>query len=190
MSRIDEALIFASNAHMGQVRKVTGVPYIIHPMEVASIIASMTSNEDVIIAGLLHDTIEDCDVDPLEIKNLFGARVAAIVQSESEDKLADLPPEATWKQRKEESLLMLEHTKNLDVKILWLADKLANIRSFYKGYQEEGDNIWLHFHQKDPKEHKWYYESCLKLLSDLDNTLAYKEFKQLVISLFGGIKND
>lgn len=187
MSRIDEALVFASNAHMGQVRKVNGVPYIIHPMEVASIIASMTSNEDVIIAGLLHDTIEDCDVDPAEIKAKFGAKVAAIVQSESEDKLADLPPEATWKQRKEESLLMLEHTKNLDVKILWLADKLANIRSYYQGYQNEGDAVWLHFHQKDPKEHKWYYESCLALLSDLENTLAYQELKDLVNKLFGGM---
>ena len=167
MTRLEEAVAFATEAHAGQVRKITNAPYIVHPLEVAEIIKSITDNEDVIIAGLLHDTIEDCDVDPRVIKEKFGPRVSALVQGESEDKLSDLPPAQTWKQRKEESLLMLEYTKDPDVKILWMGDKLSNIRSFYQGYLEYGDDLWNFFNQKDPREHKWYYETIGKYLIDL-----------------------
>ena len=105
---LNKALMFACEKHSKQVRKVDNVPYICHPMEVASIIATMTVDEDVISAGLLHDTIEDCGVDPIDLRNMFGTKIFKLVYSESEDKLADLPPEETWMKRKEESLAILE----------------------------------------------------------------------------------
>ena len=118
---LDDAIHFAAQAHAGQMRKMANTPYILHPLEVAVIISTMTDNEDVMAAGLLHDTVEDCDVDPKEIKARFGPRVAALVQSETEDKLSERPAAETWMERKEESLLMLQHTKDTDVKIQWMA---------------------------------------------------------------------
>lgn len=157
--RLNEAIRFASDCHAGQVRKFGGTPYILHPLEVAAVIGTITNDEDTLIAGLLHDTVEDCDVDPALIKEKFGARVAALVQSETEDNRSDRPPEETWKQRKEESLLMLENTKDLGVKIMWLGDKLSNIRSFHREFDKEGNAVWLHLHQKDPAMQQWYYET-------------------------------
>lgn len=186
MGLLEEAICFAAEAHSGQKRKMTGIPYILHPMEVASIIASITGDEDVMMAGLLHDTIEDCDVDPREIKRRFGARVSALVQSETEDRLSDRPPEETWKERKEESLLMLGMTSDRDVKILWLADKLSNMRSFYREFQKRGDAIWQGMHQKDPKMHEWYYKTIAENTRELSDTAAYAEYVRLVDAVFGG----
>ncbi|MCF0113719.1 MAG: bifunctional (p)ppGpp synthetase/guanosine-3',5'-bis(diphosphate) 3'-pyrophosphohydrolase, partial [Erysipelotrichaceae bacterium] len=70
--KLDDAIIFATKCHSGQLRKIVNTPYILHPLEVATIISTMTPDEDLMIAGLLHDVIEDCNVDPKEIKNRFG----------------------------------------------------------------------------------------------------------------------
>ena len=183
--RFNEAIRFASEAHAWQIRKMANTPYILHPMEVAAIIGSITADEDVMIAGLLHDTVEDCDVDPREIKERFGARVSALVQSETEDKLSDRPAAETWMQRKEESLLMLEHTKDRDVKILWLSDKLSNIRSFYREYLKRGDAVFQHLNQKDPKMQGWYYRTIAGDLKELSDTAAYAEYVRLVDEVFG-----
>lgn len=183
--KFDQAIAFAAAAHAGQVRKIANTPYILHPMEVASIIATMTNDEDVLIAGLLHDTIEDCNADPEEIRTKFGKRAAALVQSETEDKLSDRPPAETWMARKEESLLMLQHTKDRDVKILWLADKLSNIRSFHREYMKSGDALWQHLNQKDSSKQAWYYRSVIDCVSELSDTDAYREFCRLVGDIFG-----
>ena len=118
MNVLEEAIQFATEAHQGQMRKLANTPYILHPLEVASIISTLTSDLDTMAAGVLHDTVEDCDVDPKVIKEKFGARVSALVQSETEDKMSTRPAAETWMERKEESLLMLGLTKDKDVKIL------------------------------------------------------------------------
>lgn len=183
--KLNEAIKFATDCHAGQMRKMANTPYILHPMEVAAIISTMSDDEDLMIAGLLHDTVEDCNVDPRVIKEKFGARVSALVQSETEDKMSDRPASETWQQRKEESLLMLEHTKDRSVKIMWLADKLSNIRSFYREYLKNGDRIWSCLNQKDPKMHGWYYKTIAVLLSELSGSAAYEEYAELVQKMFG-----
>lgn len=181
---LEEAIFFATEAHHGQVRKMADTPYILHPLEVASIISTITHDQEVMAAGLLHDTVEDCGVDPKEIKEKFGARVAALVQSETEDKLSDRPASETWQQRKEESLVMLENTKNIDVKILWLADKLSNMRSFYREYMRQGDRIWEYLNQKDKKMHAWYYRTIAENLKEFSTYAAYQEYVELVEKVF------
>ena len=183
--RLNDAIMFATKAHDGQIRKMANTPYIFHPLEVATIIATMTDDEDTMIAGLLHDTVEDCDVDPKEIRAKFGARVSALVQSETEDRLSSKPPSETWQARKEESLLMLGNTKDREVKILWLGDKLSNIRSFYREHCKKGDEVWKGLHQKDPKMQRWYYVTIAEYLSELSDTAAYKEYVELVNKTFG-----
>ncbi len=185
---LEDALEFATEKHHGQVRKMRHTPYILHPMEVAVIISTMTPSEETIAAGLLHDVVEDCDVDPLEIRARFGPRVAALVASETEDKLSTRPPEETWMERKEESLLMLYHTHDKDVYTLWLADKLSNIRSFYREWLQVGHQVWSHLHQKDPSIQAWYYRTIEAYLKkDMSDTAAYIEYCHLVDTIFEGI---
>lgn len=181
---LEKAIVFATEAHSGQVRKLSGTPYILHPLEVAAIISTLTDDKDIMAAGCLHDTIEDCGVDPLEIRRLFGSRVYALVQSETEDKLADRPPAETWFERKQDSLLMLSHTKDEAVRIMWLADKLSNIRSFYREYLKKGSAIWNALNQKDPAMQAWYYRTIAENLVSLKDTAAYKEYVQLVNEIF------
>ena len=186
----DRGLRFATRKHAGQVRKFSALPYILHPIEVAVIISTMTDDEDAMVAGLLHDTLEDTETTPEEIKEEFGAHILALVSSESEDKLGNQPADLTWKQRKEDSLLSLEHTKNINVKIMWLADKLSNMRSFYRLHMKMGDSIWLQLNQKDKKEQEWYYRTVAELVPELKDTAAYMEYTELLDKVFGGQNND
>ena len=181
---LEKAIAFATKCHHGQIRKMADTPYILHPVEVAAIIATMTNDYATMAAGLLHDTIEDCNVDPREIRRRFGPRVAALVQSETEDRFSDRPAAETWMERKEDSLLFLANTKDISVKIMWLADKLSNIRSFARGYREHGDGLWQFFHQQDPKKQGWYYYRIAELLPELHDSDAYKEYIALVDEIF------
>ncbi|MBQ0110977.1 MAG: bifunctional (p)ppGpp synthetase/guanosine-3',5'-bis(diphosphate) 3'-pyrophosphohydrolase [Oscillospiraceae bacterium] len=184
---LEEAIVFATRAHDGQVRKLSKIPYILHPLEVAAIISTITDDLETMAAGVLHDTIEDCGVDPREIKEKFGPRVSALVQSETEDRLSNRPEAETWQERKEESILMLSNSKDIDVKILWLGDKLSNMRSFYREYLKKGDDVWLALHQKDKRKQEWYYRTiALHLQKDLGHTAAYEEYIGLVDKVFKG----
>jgi len=185
-SLVDKAAVFAVKAHEGQVRKFSGTPYILHPMEVATIIATMTDDPEVIASGFLHDTVEDTAVTPEQIRETFGSRVYQLVLSETEDKLSDRPLEETWEERKRDSLLALQNTHSPDVKILWLADKLSNLRSFSREYLKEGPGIWEHLHQKDPGKQEWYYRSVLECVPEFKDTLVYREFENHMNLLFGG----
>lgn len=190
MDLFDEALHFATEKHSGQRRKLSSVPYILHPMEVATVVGSMTEDREVLAAALLHDTIEDAGVTPDEIKEKFGMRVLLLVLTETEDKQADRPPEETWCQRKEETLLILENTKDIGVKMLWLGDKLANMRSFARQYRVSGDSLWSTFHQKDPAKQAWYYRLIVDYLRELEGYDAYREFTELVDYVFQNVPKD
>lgn len=177
MGKIEDAIIFATNKHNGQFRKLGHNPYIMHPLEVAQIISTMTEDEDVIIAGLLHDVIEDTDTTAEDIKAIFGPRVLELVLSETENKYRDQDASATWEKRKAETLEILRTSEDIGIKILWLADKLANLRSMYANYTVIGSKVWDNFHQKDPKKHEWYFKTVASYVEDsLKDTLAYKEF--------------
>src|SRR3954447_3708370 len=109
--RFDSALAFAARAHSAvkQERKGTDFPYVAHPIRVAEILDRFERSEDVIVAGFLHDTIEDANVTADEIRATFGARVATLVTSASEpDK--SLP----WKMRKQHTIEQLEHEHDSD----------------------------------------------------------------------------
>ena len=186
MKKLDDAIKFATDAHSGQKRKLTYSPYILHPLEAAAIAATLTSDEDVICAVVLHDTVEDTEVKITEIREKFGDRVAELVAEETENKRRDLLPEVTWQIRKEETIQRLMDTKDKDVKILWLADKLSNVRSICGAYLEIGDAVWENFNQKDKNLQKWYYKSVAKALEpDFKNTQAFKEYENILNFIFG-----
>ena len=185
---LDRAIAFATKAHSGTFRKKDGIPYILHPMEVASIAGGITTDEEVLTAALLHDTVEDTNVTLDTIKSQFGDRVAALVASETEDKRRDRSPAETWMQRKMESLAALRNAIDPGVRVLWLSDKLANRRSFARLYEKEGDRMWKDYNQTDPAQQAWYYRTIEALTSDLKDTNAWKELRALNARVFGGVK--
>lgn len=176
MNILEEAIIYATIMHQGKVRKFTGVPYILHPIEVAQILSTMTDDQEVITAGILHDIVEDTDGTITEIEKRFGKRVAELVTAESEEAYPSEDRRATWKRRKENSLRVLQSNKDLGVRMLWLADKLANLRSLASVYSERGEEMWSELNQSDPEEHRWYYRSVAEALElQLNKTGAFKE---------------
>lgn len=187
MNIYEEAIIYATIMHQGKTRRISNVPYILHPLEVAHIISNITEDIEVITAGVLHDIVEDTDGTINEIEARFGKRVAALVASETENRHSDEDPVNSWKRRKEESLFKLSNSKDMGVKILWLGDKLSNIRSLAGAFSEKGEAIWQSFHQTDPMMHKWYYKTIAEYLeADLNRTGAYKEFIQKINFLWPG----
>lgn len=184
MDKLTLAIEFAAKAHDGMVRKKDKTPYILHPLEAATIVGTMTSDQDIISAAVLHDVVEDTEITIDEIEELFGNRVRKLVESETEDKRADLPPEDTWKIRKEESLKVLKNAENVDVLMLWLGDKLANMRSFYRIWKVEGESMWQSFNQKDPEQQFWYYSTIAELTASLKKFSAWQEYNELVKIVF------
>ena len=185
MELVSEAIAFAVKAHDGMRRKKSEAPYILHPMEAAVIVGTMTDDQNLIAAAALHDVVEDANITIDEIEEKFGKRVRELVESETEDKRADLPPESTWRIRKEESLAVLKNTEDIGVLMVWLGDKLANMRAIYRDFKAEGVSMWQRFNQKDPDEQAWYYRSILKLTKTLSDTSAWLEYKALTELVFG-----
>lgn len=185
MELVSEAISFAAKAHDGMRRKTGNTPYILHPMEAAVIVGTMTDDQNVIAAAALHDVVEDAGISIEEIEEKFGKRVRELVGSETEDKRADLPPSDTWRIRKEETLAILRNTDDLDVLIVWLGDKLANIRSIYRAWKLQGDDMWQEFNQKDAKQQAWYYFTIAKLTERLSAHSAWIEYKKLIEIIFG-----
>ena len=184
MELVSEAIAFAVKAHDGMRRKKSDIPYILHPMEAAVIVGTMSEDQNLIAAAALHDVVEDAGITIEEIEERFGKRVRELVESETEDKRADLPPAATWRIRKEESLAVLKNTDDIAVLMVWLGDKLANMRAIYRDFKVEGHAMWQRFNQKDVAEQAWYYRSIVALTERLSDTSAWIEYKTLTDLVF------
>ena len=187
MNRMEEAIIYATIMHQGKARKLNGIPYILHPLEVAQILATITDNEEVITAGILHDIVEGTDGTLAEIEKRFGKRVAELVLSESENDYPGEKGDDTWQRRKEASLRVLKNNEDIGVKMLWLADKLANIRALARMYSEMGEEMWSKLSQTDSAKQRWYYRKIGELLElSLNRTGAFKEYVKHVNSIWPG----
>ena len=185
MELVSEAVAFAVKAHDGMRRKKSDAPYILHPMEAAVIVGTMTDDQNLIAAAALHDVVEDAQITIEEIEQRFGRRVRELVESETEDKRENLPPETTWRIRKEESLEVLKNTEDLGVLMVWLGDKLANMRAIYRDFKVEGVQMWQRFNQKDVAQQAWYYRTIVDLTQRLSETSAWLEYKTLTKLVFG-----
>ncbi|MEG1613817.1 MAG: HD domain-containing protein [Clostridia bacterium] len=185
--KISQAIHFITDAFDGITRKSSKQPAVFHSLEAGSIVTTMTDDKDVIVAALLHDTIEDTGVSVSDIEKNFGKRVTELVLSETEDKRSDLPPQETWKLRKIKSINLLQATNDIGVKMVFLGDKLSNMRGLYWEYKKRGADLWNDFNQKDPDAHHWYYRTIADALCELKDFSAWKEYDYLIKQLF---KND
>ena len=180
---LDRAIVFAVRAHAGTERRGKGFPYIVHPMEAVEIVATMTSDQELLAAAVLHDTVEDTDTTVEQIRTEFGDRIASLVASESDIVVDGVNEEDSWHARKQAAIDRLARASH-DAKIVALGDKLSNMRAIARDYAQQGDALWNLFHVKDRKEHEWHYRGLAESLRELQDTFAYKEFEQLINQVF------
>ena len=182
--RYDAALIFAARAHRNQVRKGTDIPYIAHAVHVSIILIRHGFGEDLAIAGLLHDVVEDCDVPLDNVRLAFGDEVARLVEAVSETKAID-GAERPWEQRKAEKLAHLR-SGAADVAALKAADALHNIRSIIADLQSVGPALWERF-KRGPEPTLWYYREILDGVREkLGDHPLVAELEAAVAELAGG----
>lgn len=155
---LHSAIIFAATAHNTQLRKGTNLPYIIHPMEVLQILSTVTSNEEILVAGVLHDVLEDTEVSFSELSHTFGSKVAFLVEACSNTH------QGNWHQRKASNIIKMQNT-NSEIAIILCADKISNLRSIVFDFNAFGDLIWNRFSARK-EDIIWYYNMLGKAIEN------------------------
>ena len=183
-SLLDKAITLAVEAHKNTERRGKGFPYIVHPMEAMSIVATMTNDQELLAAAALHDTVEDTDVTVDDIRREFGDRIASLVADESDIEIPEMDETSSWHMRKQASIDHLAAASR-DAKMVALGDKLSNMRAIARDYAVKGDQLWLLFHVKEKRDHEWHYRGLASSLSSLSDTFAYQEFVSLIDEVFG-----
>jgi len=158
-TRINKAINAAAVLHDGQARKGDDLPYVVHPFSVALILMDYTEDEDVIVAGILHDTIEDTAYTKEQMEEEFGKRVTDFVLDVTEKDKA-LP----WQQRKDDYLKHLLATGH-ESKLICAADKLHNLQSMLDAFRKFGEKSYAKFNAPVDKK-LWFYEECLKVFKN------------------------
>ena len=153
---MQKAFRYAAQKHAGQTRKQTAVPYLSHLMAVTSLVLEGGADEDMAIAALLHDVVEDCGGMPRlrEVRKMFGARVAKIVEG-CTDSFSD--PKLPWIDRKKEYLKRLKH-EDAETRLVSASDKLHNVRTVIADYRQDGEAIWKRF-SGGREGTLWYYRA-------------------------------
>ena len=175
---LDYAIYFATKAHNGQKRKTEiDVDRIFHPFTVGMILQRANASTNCVIAGILHDVVEDTKYTMEDIKKEFGIEIAEIVEGVSENK--SLP----WKERKIEAI---EKVKNasLDVKLVECADKISNLETLYSLYQDIGNKIWENFN-KPRDEQKWYYTQMYDaVIYNTEENELFRRYEKILKQIF------
>ena len=182
-SLVDKAIIYAVNAHKGVPRRGRDFPYIVHPLEALTIVATMTSQPELLAAAVLHDVVEDTPCTVEDIRAEFGDCVAELVDAETEKHDQSRSREDSWRDRKLAALEALRQSSR-DVKIVALGDKLSNMRAIARDFARYGDDFWKQFHAKDPQSHAWRFRALVDAMSELKGLEAYEEFAALVEKVF------
>jgi len=181
--RFLRAFAFAAKKHAGQTRKASTIPYIAHLIGVASLVLEAGGDEDLAIAALLHDVVEDCGGAPMlkEVRRRFGSRVAKVVDGCTD---SDTYPKPPWRERKEKYIAHLR-TADADTRLVSAADKLNNIRSILSDYRAIGEAVWSRFNGGRDGT-LWYYRTLRDLFLEhkmnritLDFDLAVRDLESL-----------
>ena len=157
-----DAITFATKKHDGQRRKVDQLPYISHPYRVAMLLIQQGYPEHIVIAGLLHDVVEDTETTLDEIKEKFGEKVASLVDFASE-------PDKTlaWEDRKLHTIQAIKQAP-IEAKLVVCADKIDNLTSILENEKKLGTQIWDSF-KKGRDSQQWYYNNIYASLTENTN---------------------
>lgn len=175
--RLEKAIRIATIAHKEQKRKGSDTPYIIHPYSVMCIAANATQDEDVLIACLFHDILEDVPDKYLRERMVedFGNRVANIVDGVTKD--STLPD---WQSRAEAYLKHLELEATDESVIVSCADKTHNLMSMLTDYAEVGDSLWGRF-KVGAERQLWWYQEVLKVIRNrLPELVIANDLEELI----------
>ena len=159
MTAIFDAIELAARAHRGQCRKGTNIPYMVHPLAVAKILIDAGCPEDVVVAGILHDTVEDTPLSLDEIRNRFGEAVARIVEGASEPDKSK-----PWEARKAHTIESLK-TASEAVLLVSCADKIENLEAIREDGERVGKEVWARF-RRGREQQEWYYRSVFAVLEE------------------------
>lgn len=154
--RFLKAFEFTADKHRKQTRKASTIPYIAHLMGVASLVLEAGGDEDLVIAALLHDVVEDCGGEKMlkKVRRRFGKRVAHIVDGCTDAYEIPKPP---WKERKVNYINRLKK-EDSDTRLVSAADKLNNVRSILSDYRALGESVWSRFNG-GREGTLWYYRT-------------------------------
>jgi (p)ppGpp synthase/HD superfamily hydrolase len=188
---LDLAIETAARAHAGQVRKGTDTPYISHPYAVGMMLARAGASEEVVAAGILHDTVEDTYLTLEWIRDNFGEKVAMIVEGCSEPVLgrgrSQFIGSEPWEARKAHTLEYLR-TAPWEVRLVACADKLHNVRAIAAAREAIGEDVWTRF-KRGLAQQEWYYRGLVDSLcgqpGDGKEIPFCAEFREEVEKLFG-----
>jgi GTP pyrophosphokinase len=178
--RFLRAFQFAAKMHAGQTRKASTIPYIAHLMGVASLVLEAGGDEDLAIAALLHDVVEDCGGAPMlkEVRRRFGKRVAHVVEGCTD---ADTYPKPPWRERKEKYLEHLQQA-DPDTRLVSAADKLNNVRSILSDYRAIGESVWSRFNG-GREGTLWYYRALREIFLRYKRNRITRDFELAVREL-------
>ncbi|RFU65178.1 HD domain-containing protein [Peribacillus glennii] len=182
MELIEKALQIASKAHENQYRKNTDIPYITHPVAVGIVLLKEGFGEEIVAAGILHDTVEDTSITLGDIEKMFGTKIAGIVAGCSEPDKS-----LSWEKRKEHTIEFLKSASN-EIRIVACADKLHNIKSIIQDYEQMGEGVWSRFTRGREKQ-EWYYRNLVDSLGYASPFKLLNELQEEVERLFGGRKD-
>ena len=178
--RFRSAFTFAARKHDGQKKKATHVPYIAHLMGVSALVLEAGGDEDLAIAALLHDVVEDCGGRPTlrKVKSCFGKRVAHVVEGCTDSFVMPKPP---WHERK---LKYIRHLRSADsdIRLVSAADKLYNARAILMDYKQCGESVWQRFNGGRDGT-LWYYRALAEEFSRKKSNILVNELKHTVKEL-------
>jgi len=176
-ARFEDALVFTAQLHAQQYRKGSQIPYIAHLLSVSALVIEAGGDDDLAIAALFHDAVEDQGgLETLvKIRQRFGNRVADIVDSCSDSYTM---PKPAWKTRKENYLDKLQ-TSSKDVRLVSLADKLHNARNTLRDLRTENEKVWDKFNGGKTGT-LWYYRSLIEIFEQFEVNFLLDELKRVV----------
>jgi (p)ppGpp synthase/HD superfamily hydrolase len=176
-TKYDEAVAYALEKHRTQQRKGSSSPYATHLLAVSALVGEFGGDEEQMIAGLLHDSIEDQGVTEAELTSRFGARVAKIVVACTDSFETPKPP---WEERKQRYLASLRG-KPAEIKLVSACDKLHNATAILRDLNDPavGQAIWKKF--TAPRDQTlWYYRALVEVLRDGWNHRIVDELGEVV----------
>lgn len=179
----DEALLFASEVHRLDKRKGTGKPYISHLLGVCSLVVDYGGDEDMAIAALLHDAVEDHGGRPMleRIRQRFGERVARIVDGCTDSYAENPDQKAPWRERKEAYLARVRD-EDADARIVSAADKLYNCRTIVRGVKKHGLCVLDRFNG-GRRNTVWYYSQLVQAFREAGTHELVEELALAVAEL-------
>ena len=184
------ALSEAFHWHAGQVRKNSGLPYVIHCIEVAHVIEQMGFNEHCVIAAMLHDTLEDTAMPANRIRHLFGDEVLEMVMGLSETKLNADGKKRPWIDRKRDHLRSLQKS-SVSVRAIALADQWHNLRSVMTDWSEGDDSFWKVFNAL-PADFANYHDMRCRVCDhgEIELNSLVKSVQEFVRNLHERLENE